>query len=456
VSRVHASTDARLASPNAMARLLQFAIEARARVIVNRACWIISGALLAVHFFVVMSHSVNVPFWDDWEVLKPGALDAHLNWSWLIGFHNAHRNLLTHLTIWLLYRLGGWNLNAHIALNFFVYVVLAVTFLRFLERTFDVGMGAMAMFPASAIASESHIHAYNGSWTFFLLGFFLSVRLALRRDRWAWLAPLAAVIACYSMFGGMVCTFFFIALSVALATMRPDLRARHLAHAAIATVLLALWFVGYSGEPVGLTLPWQKDFWLFLVNLVALGFGYARVNAIPGIIYLTLTLGLLGTVWFRWRAAGAEEAERWTALSCLLGGLLACLASIGVGRGWGGPDKSGRYGEVALFVVPLTWVLLRTALRRLRSRPRLEMAGLVVLTIAMLIPVHTFLRYRHIYGKEGARRMAGLRCLHEHYYRGGPAYCPDIYYDPDTALLVEDRAVALGVSFVEEHSPLTL
>src|SRR5579862_5981775 len=85
------------------AKAIAFLMGPRGRQQINRACWIIACGFLALHFFVVMSHSVNVPFWDDWEVLKPGALDRDLNLSWLIAFHNSHRSILTHFTIWLLY-----------------------------------------------------------------------------------------------------------------------------------------------------------------------------------------------------------------------------------------------------------------------------------------------------------------------------------------------------------------
>jgi hypothetical protein len=430
-------------------------LEPRGRAFVNRVCWGVAGGCLLLHFFVVLSHSVNVPFWDDWEALKPGALDHSLHWRWLIAFHNSHRVVLTNLSIWLLYRLAGWNLNAQIVLNFLVYAIMAVGVLRHLEKSFGVGMGAIALFPASAIASESHIHAANGQWTFFLLGFFLSMRLALRRDRAAWLAPLCAILGCYSMSGGMVCTLFFIAFSIVLAVLRPELRWRHAVHAALAAGALSLWFIGYRAEPTPLTFPWQGDFWLYFASLVSLGFGYSRVNAFPGLVYLVLTLGLLCFGWIRWRRKEAAQTELWVALALTLGGLLACIATISVGRGWGGPDNSGRYGEVGLFVVPITWVLLRTALRRLATWPWAEATGVVLVTAGMLVPLHSFLRYNRIYDPEQARRLAGLRCLHEHYYRGGPAYCPDIYYDEATASLVEDRAVTLGLSFVAEHTPIT-
>jgi hypothetical protein len=218
---------------------------------------------------------------------------------------------------------------------------------------------------------------------------------------------------------------------------------------------LALWFIGYPGERTPLTLPWEGAFWLHFANLIALGFGYGRVSAVPGFAYLALILALLALHWLRWRTSDAELREKWLALSLLLGGLLASLASISVGRAWAGPGgaKSGRYGEVALFVVPVAWVLIRSALKRLGRMPRVEIAGVFLASAALLIPLHSFLEYDRIYRREGERRLAGLRCLHEHYYRGGASYCPDLYYDPQTAPVVEERAVALQVSFVREHSP---
>src|SRR5262249_51043325 len=62
---------------------------------VNVSIWILALALFAVHLFVVLGYSINLPFWDDWDALRPGHLDRALSWKWLIAFHNAHRNVFT-------------------------------------------------------------------------------------------------------------------------------------------------------------------------------------------------------------------------------------------------------------------------------------------------------------------------------------------------------------------------
>ncbi|HXX69145.1 MAG TPA: hypothetical protein VEK07_18305 [Polyangiaceae bacterium] len=423
----------------------------------NRACWTVAMALLALHFVVVLSNAVNVPFWDDWTALFPGGLDDRLNFTWLVGFHAAHRNIPTNLSIWLLYQIGHWNISTHIALNFIVYIAMVVVFLGFLERTYAVPMGVAAILAASAIADESHLHAFNGCWTIFLFAFFASVELALRTDRWAWAAPFCATVSCYSMFGGMVVSSFFIPLSLLLAQARPSLRRRHIAQAVIMLAFLALWFVGYRADATTMTYPWQWRFWDHFANLVALGFGYSRVDDAPGFAYLALIVVLGASYAVEGLRSGDEEgrARTWALLVLLLG-LLSSLATISLGRAWAGAGgaKSGRYGEVALFLVPITWVLFGRALRRIRQPSWAHALTAVAAALILLMPARANFEYGRIYGAQRERRLAGLRCLHEHYYRGGGPYCADIYNDPKTALLLLQRARALRLSFVAEHSPL--
>src|SRR5260370_21746507 len=117
----------------------------------NVGMWMAALLLLALHLTIVLGYSVNLPFWDDWDALWPGHLSSRLSWRWLIGFHNTHRVVFTHLSIWILYRLNDWNLNVHIAANFLLYILLSVGTILYLERKFSMRLAAWLLFPASAI-----------------------------------------------------------------------------------------------------------------------------------------------------------------------------------------------------------------------------------------------------------------------------------------------------------------
>jgi hypothetical protein len=422
----------------------------------NQAAWVLALAALAIHFLAVISYSVNVPFWDEWDVLRPGALDRELHWSWLFSFHNTHRNVPTYFSIWALDRVGGWNLNAQAALNFLVYGLLTVGALRFLERRFQVGLGALALFAASGIADESHIHPFNGCWTFYILFFFLAGALALRRDGWAWLSPLAAALSIYSMFSGWVCGAVFVLMALALARLRPELRWRHLAHAAITAVALGLWFIGYPGQNDPLLMPWEKAFWIHFGNLLALGMGYHEHNALPGVVLFALTLVLIGLAGLRALREDSGSREQWVILAGLLGGFLAAMGAISAARGWAGPGgaKSGRYAETVLFILPLTWTLLRLQLRHWCRIRAVELGAVALAGVALLAPLADEFDYTAVYAPQQARRIHGLRCLRQHFYGGGPAFCPSINpYEPQLAPMFEQRARELQLSYLREQAP---
>jgi hypothetical protein len=422
---------------------------------INQLFWLAALVALCIHFLVVVTHAVNVPFWDDWDALRPGNLEHDLNLNWLISFHNNHRSFMTHLSIWVLYRLGGWNLTTQMALNFIVYSGLVIWFLRYLQRSYQVGTGLVALVPASAIADESHIHAFNGCWTFFLLFFFAAVALALRRDRLSWLAPVFAAVAMFSMFGGLICSAFFVLLSLGLALLRKDLRLRHLAHAAAVVVFMVLWFRGYPSEKSSLSWPTHLPFWNHYTNLVAWGFGHKVVDAERGTLVLLIVVGLAVAVAVIKRKAPQDERERWFALLVTLGALLAVLASISVGRAWAGPGgaKSGRYGEVALFLVPLAWVMFRCVANAVPWPAAVNASVAAMAGLALLYPLPDWFDYIGIYRGQENRRLAGLRCLHDHFYRNGNGFCPDIQYDPSAWAVEEQRAIQLHVSYLREHSP---
>src|SRR5262249_61892292 len=179
------------------------------------------------------------------------------------------RTVWTNLSIWLLYRLDGWNLAVHLALNFLLFAALAIGFLRSLERCFAARLGPFLLALACAIPDEIHLHASNGQWTFAIGLAFLAWVFALRADRWSHLSPLFAVAAAYAMGTGVVLVLTgYVALLLALAILQPGRRLRVVAWAATVAAGLLLWFRGYPHSPAPSTSPFTTVFWEHLGAMV--------------------------------------------------------------------------------------------------------------------------------------------------------------------------------------------
>lgn len=422
--------------------------------------WIVSLALFVTHLCVVLGYSVNLPFWDDWDALWPGHLSRALSWQWLVSFHNTHRNVFTNLTVWLLYRLNDWNLNAHIAANFMLYVLLGTGTIYYLERIFSMRLGVWLLFPASAIADEVHNHAFNNCWTFYILFFFISLVLVIRRDKLSWFSVLAAVASAYAAGSGWVCSVAFLVLSLALAAFRRHYWRRHLLQAIATAAFLVLWFVGYPSQSEPLIMPWTEQFLRHFGNLIALGLGYHRVNELPGLLFFACTL-VLSFLEGRQaiRSKNTDRIEKWLLLATALLGIFLASGAISIARAWAGPGgaKSGRYAAAVLFCPPLAWIMLRQYLngRHLAGADKniiLAVAGLV-----LLAPLVTEFRYRAVYRAAEERRLDGLRCIREGLFRGQPAYCPGINpYGAASAAVFEARARQLGLNYLRQESPVRL
>ena len=426
----------------------------------NVSIWLLAITLFAVHLFVVLGYSINLPFWDDWDALRPGHLDRALSWKWLVAFHNTHRNVFTHLSIWILYRLNGWNLNAHIAANFVLYTLLSAATIRYLERVFSTNLAVWLLFPASAIADEVHNHAFNNCWTFYVLFFFLSLALVFRRDRLSWFAVVASVASTYAAGSGWLCSLAFVFLSLALALLRRDHWKSHLLQAAATSAFLALWFIGYPSQSEPLVMPWTQLFWRHFGNLLALGLGYHRISELPGLLFFA---GVITLAVFAGRQAirskEIDRIEKWLLLTTALGGIFLASGAISIARGWAEAHgaKSGRYALAVLFCPPLAWIMLRQYLNgRLTSE-----TGKAVIWVAagalLLAPLVTEFEYRKVYRPAGERRLDGVRCVREGLLRGKPAYCESINpYGADSAAIFEARARELRLSYLSEQSPAPL
>lgn len=418
------------------------------------AWWLVAGALFLRHYLVVVACAVNIPYWDDWDAVLPGRLSEGLNLPWVFSFHNAHRNVWTHLSIWVMYRLTDWNLTAHIAINFLMYVATAVGALWALQKRFCVALGALALFPASSVGDEVHLHAFNNCWTFFILFFFVAVALAQRTDRWAWLAPAAALASVYSTGSGWFCGAAYTAYAVTLAVLRPAQRAAYALHAAICAVGLGVWFIGMPPATDPTTAPWTLAYWSHFLNIIGLGLGYRELNVVPGAVLLTAAAGLVAARCWALRGSPAEERVSWLSLVALMAGLLGGVAAISYGRGWAGPGgaKSGRYAITVLFVIPVIWIFARHELRRLGRWKLAEPAAVAFLLALLLVPLwrQSQFDYYPTYTALQARRLEGMECMR----LGRGAFCPSINpYGPESAMVFEQRAEELHLSYLRDLGP---
>ena len=100
-------------------------------------------------------------------------------------------------------------------------------------------------------------------------------------------------------------------------------------------------------------LPTHILFWDYFFNVIAFGFGFARISWALGILCLSMVfLPIVGIVIERRRP---WPPWLWGSLSMTLG-LLAAFAAIALGRaGYGiAQSKASRYSEFGMMLIPLT------------------------------------------------------------------------------------------------------
>lgn len=88
-----------------------------------------------VHFFYIQKYSVNVPFWDEWELFSNGALGSSFSLKWILAPHNEHIHSFTKIIFWLSYKLDNLNLIHLVYLNYIFYLIMVfLVYLVFRNR----------------------------------------------------------------------------------------------------------------------------------------------------------------------------------------------------------------------------------------------------------------------------------------------------------------------------------
>jgi hypothetical protein len=404
-----------------------------------RAIAVVPGAAAVLvfvgQFFIIAYFAVDVPFSDEWEFFRPGALPDGLSLHWLLAAHNEHRIVPTKLLTWLLFRLNGLDFRVSILVSYALYGAVVLSVLLLLRRACPPDVFPYAVWFAGFAFSP--INYENLSWGiqsvvhFYLLFFvaavaFLFSRRQTRGDAAAGAA--FAVLAVYSFASGAASVAVLALAYAAFKALRiaslPERRREEGPQLALvlAVILAAVgvWLATYDrvdahGAP---TPPTTAAFWKHYLTVLALGLGAGDHPAMGGVL-LALAVVPAAALLFARRA----EPGTW-AVAVLATSLLATMAAISFGRGSFGVDsaKVSRYAEygLALLLVAasgLAWVLRGTKVR------------FAALAALWLVCFRTFWNEWTIesYRREHARRMSGLACLREPRAAGEPVVCTDVY-----------------------------
>ena len=447
--------------------------------------------LYLYHFFVVWTYAVDIPFWDEWEMLQAGALAPNLNIPWLFVQHNEHRIVTDKLFIWLLYRWNGWDIAAQQLLNFLIYGALLLVVIQ-MARKIAPRMPlwmilSFVVFLLSPFNHENHLMAFQTSFHFVVL-FFLCAALFLFDTKagaegsttQSWksllLGSLFAILSIYSLSSGLLSCAVLLLVFAVWKTQRArnaagDLQAREWRQFVVVGLLLvgaiALWFVGWqaSTSQALKASPFSALFWVWFLNILSAGFGFASYSVAAGLACLLFVLAPFAKPLLRLvlrsrsrstlRPLQTEDETNafgfWVPCAVTLG-LLAVLLFITSGRAGVGltMSKTPRYVEFVAVLIPLaaaSWYQFIDG-----SRMRVPVvAALWTFCFLSFLPTWGYFRF---YPDRYTEREAGAACTGKYYQTGNPSgknwRCRSIA--PLEMPLNErmNRARELGVSFYQK------
>ncbi len=415
------------------------------------------------HGAVIAFYAVDVPFMDEWEALNPNALPAGFTWSWLFVQHNEHRIIFTKLQTWLLYFLNGWNVATQEIMNYLIFGCILLVLIRIYRRNSGHlkihEYLAFLIFLLSPLLHQNHMWGFQSQFHLVLLFFLITSLYWFSEDQsfknlssgsffglMSIFSFSNGLVACGALFG--VFTFF----KWTLALKSKKSRKKHLSGWAFVAFIMGTgalcWLHNYIKQPDP-SFKWAYPnswlFWRYFLNLVSLGFGANGENAPVGFVAFAFVLSpfilsIKSGHFKRW------NNKEWTLLG-LLGGILAALSAIALGRGSNLiGSKSSRYAEVAILLIPisfLSWELHYRVQKKSFAR---------FFAIFWLILAFSFLddwKFIRPYKGHAASEIVGLKCV-ENYYKGlnQEANCPELYPGPIAARL--DRARELNISFTRK------
>lgn len=425
---------------------------------VRKISWLLLVFMYGVQFFRVVRYAVDVPYLDEWAYFELNALSPHLDWSWLVAFHNEHRIILTKLMAWLNLKLFGLDFAAQQLANFVQYGAL-IGFVAYLKRRI-IG-NAFPAFPLflvfllSSLNIENHLWGFQSQFHLVVIFSLLAVSFAFlpeNRCRNNYLVAVFILLAAYSFSAGVVMGIILLIMMAVYYGAEFDTKQRRsgtglsdlLVPAALVVAGLLLWFTHYRrpGNHPALELPFSGVFWDYFLNLVSLGFGILDKSAlIGGICFAVVTIPLV-VLWIRKVPFQAVARMQITAAVLII---LSFLAIISMARSGIDLPKSSRYSEFGMLLIPFTAIAAYLAIPAGRVRGGL-LAAFWIACFLTFSPFWSDIYYRI----DWINRLVTLECVDNYINRNGSGRCEE---NIDASLGPNiDRARSLDIMFIRQFN----
>jgi hypothetical protein len=418
-------------------------------------------ALLPFAYLVwmVARFSIDVPFWDQWEMvprlqhLYSGTISIDDLWRQ----HNEHRNVFPIFWMLVLAGLSDWNVHLEIATNVALGTGMFLIYVRYVATAWKGrGPAPLWLLPVVSLLIFSPFQWENWLWGWqitammgaFTMFFGMYVLAGSDRSTLRFAAALViAFMATYSFASGLV---IWVVGPVAIAVgAREQRRGRAVAWAIVGGLTLASYFYHYhSPATPGMAANFSSA--AAILHLIVYFFKYVGA---PVAAYKSVLAALAGVgVTVVFAALAIALRARWREPAILFP-LLAGLLVLGVaaisstGRAWLGTNQAlaSRYGSIsghlwcAAALLAVEWLRRPGAPRRSVWQPA---------TIAVTIAILASTLYNGLQGSRlGAARSEHLRFARRGLITGRSDAVLNRLY-PDVPTIRERRAIlqTLGIS----------
>lgn len=353
--------------------------------------------------YLVTTRSVNVPFWDQWELvpiiknMQEGHFYLHDFWQQ----HNEHRLLFPRLIMMGAAVFTDWNLRYEVVINIILgltsFGVLLSLFFRtnqLLRQKASLVVGIiLSMIWFSPVQQENWLWGWQIQWFVSVLGLVMVLYALMDavEDKLTWPKVLflasGGVIAQYSLGNGMLIWPLVIATLIYL---RIEVK-KIVVLAGTAVLTTGLYYFGYHSPP---NTPSKLEVIHHPVAFVKYIFIYMgrplsflpKITPILGVLVVGLFVAL--TVWlFLKHKKRFEVALPWIALGCygLLSGLITASSRINLGVG---QAYSSRYTTISSLLLISVVMLVYMNLDELRKFvPGIFKPLVITVTCALIVLV---------------------------------------------------------------------
>lgn len=412
-----------------------------------------------IHLLFIVYFSVDIPYWDEWEIFSANKFVLNPNLTSLFQQHNEHRLVIPNLFFYIYTHVFKFHTATLLTINYIIYFSACTFFVKYVLNQYPFrAYFYLLLLLISPLNFENLFWPFQIQWHLNLLFVLLSCitlnKISYQKRDTVYLSilPLLTVFSLGSGSAAVLSISLYLVIkSLLIEKNRSRFMWLYLPFIISSFFSVFMYFTNYIKPESTPKTVWPNtiEYWKHLSTILSLGMGNLDKKYVwSGIV---LILFLLFNI-FKYLQQSQTKNKVTETLILISLAILSMIAPISLSRSGFGFEQgfAGRYFEFSVFFTVSVLLLFFINVDHLKIKKYLYL----LFAVFLFFKVEPLFRFQRYYQNISNERLRAFNCVKEAYLSNQSKVCIDAYPVDIKPFLDTIKNSNLNLNFVKKINAL--